>query len=137
MSVTREELDAAYRRAIYRVEGYDLCIDCPHEGFDLWLGERGATHYALLTAYNPHSTLLPPAINAARHQTLLTHLHEMALTSSPAAAHDPHQEWPPETMVCLLDPPEDTPAALGVIYAQNAIVRGRRGGVPKLLWLVN
>lgn len=130
-----ERLDRAYRRARYVVNDFSLEIDVPQPDFDAWLTRRGCSTYAILTAWNPRSTPLPAAVNAARQATLESLLRRRGLSFVPAAGTDPEGEWPAEHGVCLLDPPPDAARELGVIYEQHAIVVGDVGGSPTLLWL--
>lgn len=130
-----EKWGAAYRRAHYRVNDFSLRIGRPHPEFDTWLTRAAATHYLILTAHNPYSTPLPSPVNAARHATLLALLDARGYRYVAASGHDPAGSWPAEHGVCLLDAPEWEGPEIGRLFEQHALVEGRRGGSPKLLWL--
>ena len=130
-----ERLQRAYHHADYRVNGYVLKIGQPHPDFDRWLLERGVHAYVLLTTYNPGSTPLPPAVNEARHRTLLRLLEGRGMHWIPASGSDPENDWPEEHGVCLLDAPATDARELGRLYEQHAIVEGFRDGAPVLYWL--
>ena len=134
-NIRDEQLDRAYRNARYVANGFTLRIDVPHPDFDRWLTDGGYHAFTILTAQNPHSTPLSPQANADRHRQLLA---EPLLREYPfvdAAGSDPEGGWPEEIGVCLLDVPAEAGRALARKYRQHAIVEGRRGGRPRLVWL--
>lgn len=129
-----QSLEEAYRAADYRVNGQLLKIGRPHPEFDRWLSEQQYTTYYLLTAHNPYSTPLPPAVNALRHRTLLRLLDGLGMDYAPASGGDTAGTWTEEG-VCLFDVPLRTADQLGKIYEQHAVVHGSRGGQALLRWL--
>ena len=130
-----ERLARAYRNADYRVNGTVLKIDEPHPAFDRILSEAGADYYVILTAYNPKSTPLPPALNAVRHEQLLQLLAGRGLSYLAASGADPANDWEEEHGVCLLDPPQEAAYEIARLFEQHAIVEGLRGGRAQLVWL--
>ncbi|NJB87607.1 hypothetical protein GGR26_003391 [Lewinella marina] len=135
MKAPDEKLAQAYRNAVYVVNGYELKIDEPHPDFDAWLSRRGHRYYLILTAFNPYSTPLPEPVNEARHHTLIELLDRRGMPYVAAAGSDPEGGWPEERGVCLLDPSPEAGCAIGRLYQQHAIVVGRRGESPDLVWL--
>ena len=130
-----ERLVRAYRNAEYRVNGSILKIDEPQPEFDRQLSEKGVRYYVILTAYNPRSSSLPPAVNQARHQTLLQLLDARNMDYLAASGADPQNEWEEEIGVCLLNPAPEEAYEIGRLYQQHAVVEGYRGEDPKLIWL--
>jgi len=136
---TTSELDAAYRATSYCVTPpgarFALRIGCPDAAFDAWLGEQDVECYALITADNPASQALPEAVNAGRRQALLAAVggHGWPHVATRSLAAD--GAWPSENGLCILGIERAAAAALGREFGQNAVVVGRRGAAPELLWL--
>lgn len=135
-----EALDAAYRATVYRVELPDGPLDwrigrADADG-DRRLRAAGcAREWALVTPANPFSRRLTDAENAQRLQDLLAELQQRGQRHFPARHRDPAGQWPDEAGVLLTDPPSGLAEALGRRWQQNAIVRGRLGEAPELVWL--
>ena len=130
-----EDLATAYGRAEYVCNRFVLRIGQAHPAFDDWLADQGYRNYAFLTAHNPRSVLLSPAVNQARHEQLVQLLRELPLPFAPALGRDPAARWPPEAGVLLFDAGAGRVHHLGRAFDQNAVVEGSRGGVPFLVWL--
>ena len=130
-----EELLAAYLDCDYRFQGMTLNIGHRHPGFDRWLQEHGFTHYAFVTPYNPFSKQLPDHVNTLRLRQLVSMLRTNGLPFGPAEGGDPTGAWPVEHGVMLFDLPTGRVHALGRSFQQYAVVEGRIGGVPLLVWL--
>jgi hypothetical protein len=135
MALPDESIQEAYRGAHYRVNGYTLRIDAPHPDFDAYLTRHQIESYVILTAHNPRSHRLSPAINRVRHVTLLRLLDRRSDRYTPATGEDPSGNWPREEGVCLLDPAPGLGREIARIYEQHAIVEGNRGHRPQLYWL--
>ena len=133
--VPDDRLQQAYAAAEYCCSGHVLRVGHLHPEFDVWLNERAYEHYAYLTAHNPRSHLLSPAANAARHEQLERMLRLMKLPFAPAEGRDPSGEWAAEPGVLLFDVPAAQVHELGRIFEQNAVVEGKIGGVPLLVWI--
>jgi hypothetical protein len=145
--VTAEELraawQAAYRAAEYRVElpagDLVLRVDVHGPQQDRRLREEAGvrSHWAILTPCNPGSQQLPPGDNAA----LLEQLEEIVAASSlrtiRSRNHDPSGAWPDEPGGLICDPPPGFAAELGKRFRQNAILAGRLGEAPQLVWLID
>ena len=130
-----QQLDRAYRGACYEVNDYTLKIGQPHPNFDRWLAEVHYSTYLIVTAHNPESLLLPAAENLARELQLIHFAEAHGLTFIPSRASDPTGAWAAETGLCLLDVSRADGYAIGRRFAQNAVVEGERGGLPRLVWL--
>lgn len=133
----RAKLHAAYRMAIYRIgDAIERRIGVVDETADRRLLASGVNRdWAIVTACNPLGTACDAADNAAVMQALETQLRERRIAFLPAAGHDADGEWPAEASVLLIDPPAGVAAELGCQFRQNAIVTGRIGHPPRLVWL--
>lgn len=129
----REALDAAYRATSYRVGKLTLRVGEPHPWLDRLLEDRGLERYAYLTSANPASAPLPAAKNAVRMRALAEALAGFVVLRGVAEADD--AAWEPEPSFLVLGISRDDAAALGRAFGQNAILVGKRGGAPELLWL--
>ena len=130
-----DRLRAAYAAAEYVCNGFVLRVGHLHPAFDAWLAEQTYEYYAFLTAHNPRSVALPAAINELRHGQLQELLRRMQLPFAPALGRDPGGDWAPETGVLLFDVGAAQVHELARVFEQNAVVEGKLGGVPLLVWL--
>lgn len=95
----------------------------------------GARRYAVITACNPGSRQLDAADNAARQAWLAERLTCLKLRFFPACNGPDASDWPAEPSFLVLDAPLALLRRLGRACGQNALVAGRRGGRPRLVWL--
>lgn len=130
-----ERLDAAYRAADYVCAGHTLRTGTPQPAFDAWLRERGYAAYSFVTPHNPMSEPLPPAKNAGRYAEFLRLIEARGYEHAPAAAHDPAGAWPTEHGVLLFDVPQVKVRELARDWQQNAVVEGRVGEAPRVVWV--
>lgn len=132
------ELEAAYRATTYRVflpEGAcDLRVGVVSVPLRCWLKAAGIRRFAILTAFNPHSCLLPAADNALRqarlHRELLVQGYSFEVGENLAA----DDCWPAEATCLVADIPVAAALAFAGRYGQNAIVYGTAAGAPRLCW---
>lgn len=99
------------------------------------LRRAGARRYAVITACNPGSRQLDAADNAARQAWLAERLTRLKLRFFPACNGPDVSDWPAEPSFLVLDAPLALLRRLGRACGQNALVAGRRGGRPRLVWL--
>jgi hypothetical protein len=142
MSTERTEaLASAYRRTRYRVllpaGPLELVIGQASADADRRLRVEAACKHcwSLLTACNPRSQRLSVADNRARQAALQRLLVERGAGHYPSLHRDPLGHWPDEDGFLLLDPEAGLSEQLGRHFEQNAVVRGRLGEPPQLLWL--
>lgn len=129
----RARLGEAYRRTTYAAGlSIRLRVGEPHPFLDGMLEFRGLEGYAYLTAWNPGGKKLSDAENAERQAALLARLKGRHLVQGVASADD--GTWS-EASVLVLGLSRDEAAALGRNFGQLAILCGRRGGTPELVWL--
>ena len=129
----RAKLEDAYRRTTYAAGlSIKLRVGEPHPFLDGMLEFRGLDAYAHLTAWNPQGKKLSDAENEERQATLLARLKGRHVVQGVATADD--GSWR-EASALVLGIPRDEAVALGREFGQLAILAGRRGGVPELVWL--
>jgi len=135
-----EALDRAYRRTRYRIllpgAVIERRIGRADPRADAQLRSAGCQRdWALVTAWNPRSESCGEAANRERQAGLQRQLEQRGQPYLPARHCSPAGDWPDEESVCLIDPPEGLAAALGQAWEQDAVVTGRLGAAPQLLWL--
>jgi hypothetical protein len=133
--IADERLRDAYLATDYFFEGFTLNIGHRHPEFDAWLTSHGLSNYAFLTPYNPYSR---PRLEAENHRSLrqlLDVLHTSHIPFGPAEARDPSGDWPAEAGVFLLNVPPGVVHQFGRHFQQFAVVEGKVGGVPMLVWV--
>lgn len=130
-----ERLHDAYTRTEYCFQDFTLKIGHLHPGFDVWLNEHDYLTYAFITPFNPRSQPLPEIENLAR----LSQFHDLLrlenLPFAPATGRDPLALWPDETGVFIFDLPAAEVHEIGRALGQNAVMEGKVGGVPFLVWV--
>lgn len=139
--LARAELMAAYRQAVYVVESAEEPIKLHVDRVDADADRRLASDcgvvrdWAIVTACNPFGQACAAEANARDEARLRERLAAAGVRTMPAAGTDPAGRWPSEASLLLCDPPEGLAEALGREFNQNAILRGRLGGAPELVWL--
>jgi hypothetical protein len=131
MTTGRDDLLAAYRRAIYRAhlpEGdLDLRVGERSPALDRALRARGAARWLWLTAVNPGSRRLGAAENAARLRELEAAIRAAGWPVWLGTALDPDGAWPPEPSFLVLDPDFERALALARGAGQLAVLAGASG----------
>ena len=125
----------------------DYCVQLPDGELILHIGKADAaadarlgaagvcTHWAIVTPCNPVHRGIDAAANAADLVAFNHELQQCGARRLPAVNRDPTGRWPDEPGCLLLDPDQDQAERLGRHYGQRAIVRGRIGAAPQLVWL--
>lgn len=149
----RSQLEAVYRRAIYRVsagragragrigrgqspeEAIDLRIGRRSAALDALLARHRATTWAFLTAVNPGSKRLDDDENRRRTRRLTAALARRGWPRRRGTGIDPAGRWPPEPSFLVLDADPDALVALASRYGQAAFVAGEVGRPARLVWL--
>jgi hypothetical protein len=128
----------AYQRTEYRV-----LTDPP---FTLTVAERsqpladlqashGASGSAFITACNPRSVRLCELENEQRQGDLAAYLMHAGLAFLHGVGVDPTGDWPGEPSFLVLGLTQDSAAALGQRFNQNAIMWSGMDAVPQLMLL--
>jgi hypothetical protein len=131
------ELEKAYRRCHYRVDlpGTSLVIriDEPQAVLDALLTQHGCLTWALVTAYNPASILLPLGENKLRQARLQEEVRAAGWVCYPGEGMGT-DGWPGEESFLLLGIDRDSALALARRHGQLALVFGQLGEIAELLW---
>jgi len=132
------DLEAAYRSTTFGVETesgtLNIRLGVVNRPLDSLLEERRAHSWAYVTAHNPGSCLLTAQENSERHHCLVQYIKEHGQTYLPGQGVGDGGDWPAEESLLVLDVTEENAVALGAKFGQNAVVFGRRGDAPQLLW---
>ncbi len=131
-------LDAAYRRTTYWVEApdryYAVRIDEQHTELDAFLNSQGHRCWAVVTAFNPQSQLLPPPENRVLAEQLQHEIDAARLKSLPATATGWSGDWPPESGLLIVGISQADARDLARKFQQKALVFGESGCRARLLW---
>jgi len=132
------DLRAAYEKTTYWFDARPLPvavrIGSRSRALDRMLLGRGASRWAFITAWNPRSDLRPHWYNVARQEQLLRALGRRGWQWLSAVAEGDSAIWPAEPGVLILGMRGPEACRLGRRFRQNAVVVGRLGRVPALLW---
>jgi hypothetical protein len=136
---TREELERAYRRTVYRIglqdRTLDLTIDQHSDAAVQLLESSGVRSAAFLTACNPGSRRLDAATNQAAQAALLDAATRLGHATLPGVALDPDDEWPDEESVLVLGIDAAAATVLARRFGQYALLWLNASGTPELVWI--
>lgn len=135
--------EAAYARTEYRVElrrgelvlRLGLCD--PADGKRLRDEAAVNSDWAIVTPCNPGSRRLSAKENARLLEQLVEIVEGLGQAFAGSVNRDPSGQWPDEPGVLLCDPPPGFAEELGRRFNQNAILAGRIGEAPRLVWLID
>ncbi len=139
MKQRRAALLAAYVRTTYTAQLPDgetlaLRIGEPSPRLDRLLQSHGTDCWAYVTACNPQSVPLATGTNTARHRSLVEYIRGRAWTWYEGHGVPDASDWAPETGVLILGVSAADAHALGRCFGQAAVICGRIGGSPELVW---
>lgn len=130
---------AAYRATTYRVRAdgqvFDLRVGQPAATFASWLQTRGIDKFAIITAYNPGSRLLPAVENAERQARLQAVLQARGWLAGEGENLADGSVWPIEPTCLAVGLSCQALRLLAIEYGQKAVLVGRGDAVPQLLWI--
>lgn len=150
--MSRAELEAAFCATTYRVTvpggAFALRIGVAAPAFDAFLlrlaaqqpasddepGETTEICWGIVTAYNP-GMLLSEEVNRLAQERLLRRIKALGWCFLPASNLADGGVWPVEPSYLVLWADEQRMRVLGSEFGQLAVVWGRTGSVPTLLWL--
>ena len=132
-------LAAAYLSTTYWVdapnnESIALRVGQPSRALDLLLKRHGLRVWAFVTACNPRSRRLPDWCNLARQRRLQALSRRLGFAALPGAGVGDDPAWPPEPSLLIVGIGRARARRLARLFGQNAIVAGRRGRAPELVW---
>lgn len=132
----RADLERAYSATTYAAAvPLRLRLGEPNAMLDAMLAELGVEDWAYLTAWNPGARERPEAENRAAMERLAAALRERGLQWHVGAGEADDGSWPPEPSLFVPGLARDDAVVLGRAFGQVAIVVGRRGRAPELVWL--
>lgn len=137
----QEKYEEAYRRAVYRVlleeEEVRLAIGVYDALAEATLQETLGIQkaWAILTPCNPRSQLAREEMNLFYMNELRSVLDHHSGAWVKAINSDPTGKWPDEPGFFVADPDPVWIQELGRRFHQNALVFGRLGEAPRLVWL--
>lgn len=132
-------LEAAYRATRYRVylpQGQiDLRIDEVSQSLSKWLKAQGTDSFAIVTGFNPESTLQTVEINSENQSRLECTLIEGNYEPYAGENVPDDSSAPLEESCFVADIELEDALALADDFGQSAIVFGRGDGIPHLVWI--
>jgi len=136
--VSASPLVATYLATSYRVDAPSgqICLRVGKRSrqFDRWLQRQNARSWAFITAYNPASRHLPRWRNQGRQRCLRNRIGALGFVAWPGAGVGDDPTWEPEPSFLVIGIPIAEARRIARRFGQNAIVAGRTGGAPKLVW---
>jgi hypothetical protein len=131
-------LRAAYEHTTYWVDARPFPIavrvGARNRALDRLLHAHRVRHWAFITACNPGSKPKPYWYNAARTRRLTQLMRVGRWRAIPALAEGDRGDWPIEEGLLALRLAPARARRLGRAFHQNAVLAGRRGTGPDLLW---
>ena len=138
MHQEKQKWEAVYLQADYVVlEGQNkivIRISEPSAELDELLKQNEAKSWAFMTAYNPFSKLLSEEENAARQADLQRLLQERNFRFLNGYGESPNGDWNAEPSVFVFEIDRQTAVEIGRQFDQHAIVFGKTGELPELVW---
>ena len=130
-----------YQRTTYIVdlpegEPIELRIGERSEAFDRLLSSCDAWCWVFITAWNPRGQRTTAEENSARNASLMRLLEEEKQTYFFGRGVGDLDDWQPEESFLVLHVGRDAAARWCEQFEQRAVVIGRRGEAPELLWNV-
>lgn len=134
---SNQSLEIAYNNAIYLVEHPLLVIKTgvPNQALKELLAHHATASWAIITADNPGSELLPAEENQIRYEMLLQAAKQLSKPYLPGFGIDPHGVWPAERNLLILEITETEALHLGRQFGQVAIVLGNAQGNGRIVWM--
>ena len=94
-------------------------------------------NFAIITAWNPFSDILPHEENLIRNLKMLKELVEADYFIYPALGKSKDNYWKPEESWCVFNISKEAAIAFGKRYDQNAIVYATINNEPSLVYCVS
>ena len=128
----------SYRQTDYQVHGpvpFSLKIGQPSEPLLQLYKQHRCDCAAFITASNPYSEKLDPAVNAQRHLDLMDDLTSRSLIFVEGIGIGQDPNWPGETSSLIFGLALEASRVLGHKFQQNAIVWCDHDAKPELILL--
>lgn len=132
------ELEGAYEATDFVVENgaksIVIRIGRKSDEIDRMLAARKMDSWAFITAFNPRSEQLTENENSSRHHQLLTLISARGYEFMDGYGIGSSGNWPSERSLFIFSIDREVATMIGKQFGQNAIVAGRFGEVPELVW---
>lgn len=132
-----QRLRDAYLETLYEVKYLDLQLRIGEENWHLeeFLIDNNVFSWAFISAWNPFSQPLSPSENENRHSKLVDFAKKKHWVFAEGFGVPQNEDWQAEKSLLLLDISRIEAINLGKRFDQNAIVIGRLGKAPELIFL--
>ena len=132
-----QRLRDAYLATTYEVKhlGLQLRIDEENWHLEEFLIDNNVFSYAFISAWNPLSQPLSSSENENRHSKLVDFAKKKQWVFTEGFGIPQNEDWQAEKSLFLLDISRIEAINLGRRFNQNAIVIGRLGKAPQLIFL--
>ena len=129
----------AYAETVYRIDGADtpilLRIGKHAPELERLFREHGVDSGVFITAYNPLGTIQSPAQNERANAELARALRDSGVATLTGTGGVENPDWPNEPSWFALGLPLEDAKALGISFAQDAIVWIGKDAIPQLITL--
>lgn len=137
----RARLEKAYRATTYRIHApqgdIDLRIGEASPALDSLLQQMGADCWAIITAWNPRSTLQAAATNAAAQARLAEWLSGNGFRWLPGKSLADAWDWPAEPTCFVFGMAVSAAQNCGRHFGQYAVIAGLVERAPQIVWCGN
>ena len=132
-----QQLRDAYLATTYEVKHLGLQLRIGEENWHLeeFLIDNNVFSWAFISAWNPFSQQLPSLENENRHLKFVEFAKKRQWIFAEGFGVPQNEDWQAEKNLFLLDISRDEAINLGKMFEQNAIVIGRLGKAPELVFL--
>lgn len=132
-----QRLREAYLATTYEVQHLGLQLRIGEENWHLeeFLIDNNAFSWAFISSWNPLSQPLSPSENEKRHLKFVEIVKTKQWVFAEGFGVPKDESWLPEKSLFLLDISINEAFSLGKMFNQNAIVVGRLGKAPELVFL--
>ncbi len=134
----KQNLQRHYLLTDYRVDlparPLHLSVGKPNARLERLLKKSGRSTWAFITACNPGSKRTHPLVNHIQQQRLERAVRRMRLAYLPGSGIPLDDGWKAEPSLLVLGISRARALKLARHFGQHAIVAGRRGGCPELVW---
>lgn len=138
MTENNKDFNEIYRTAVYGVfsgsREIRFKIGENNAEIEALLGEFKAERFALITAYNPRSKELSEEENLVRQEKLSGDICDAGYGFLQGYGASEDGSWKAEPCLFVLDISEEAAVSIAQKYEQHAIVYGKRGSAPRLVW---
>lgn len=132
-----QQLRDAYLATKYEVKHLGLQMRIGEENWHLeeFLVDNNVFSWAFISAENPFSQPLSPSENESLHAQLIEFTKTKQWIFAEGYGIPQNDDWQAEKSLFLLDISKSEAISLGKKFNQNAIVFGRLGKAPELIFL--